>query len=64
MKQGIDLILVCLYVDDLIYMRSSSKLNDEFKKKMIDEFEMKDLDRMHYFLGLELYQCNDEIFVC
>ena len=64
MKQGIDLILVCLYVDDLIYMGSSSKLNDEFKKKMMDEFEMKDLGLMHYFLGLEVYQCNDEIFVC
>ena len=47
MKQGIDLILVCLYVDDLIYMGSSSKLNDEFKKKMMYEFEMKDLGLMH-----------------
>lgn len=64
MKQGIDILLACLYVDDLIYMGSSYNLNDELKMKMMDEFEMKDLGLMHYFLGLEVYQCNDEIFVC
>ena len=27
------------------------------------EFEMKDLGLMHYFLGLEIWKSNDEIFL-
>jgi len=64
MKQDIDLLLIFLYFDALNYIGSSSNLNDEFKNKIMDEFEMKYLNLMHYFLGLEVYQCSDEIFVC
>ena len=45
-------------------MGSSSKFNDEFKVAMMNEFEMKDLDLMKYFLGMEVYQNKDEIFIC
>jgi hypothetical protein len=33
------------------------------REKMVVEFEMKDLDMMHYFLGLEVWQRRDEIFM-
>ena len=29
----------------------------------MNEFEMSDLGKMHYFLGLEVVQSDDEIFV-
>jgi len=39
-------------------------MNDKFKAAMMNEFEMKDLGIMKYFLGMEVYQSKDEIFIC
>lgn len=61
MKKGQDILLVCLYVDDLIYMGTCAQLNDDFKASMMQEFEMKDIGLMHYFLGMEVTQGNNEI---
>ena len=35
----------------------------ESKKKLAEEFEMKDLRLMHYFLGLEVWKSSEEIFL-
>ena len=35
----------------------------ESKNKIAEEFEMKDLGLMHYFLGLEISQSSEEIFL-
>eukprot|EP00253_Pinus_taeda_P011981 PITA_11981 len=63
-QEGIDILIISLYVDDLLYMGSSFKMNDKFKVAMMNEFEMKDLGIMKYFLGMEVYQSKDEIFIC
>jgi len=57
-----DLLLVCLYVDDMIYMGSSYSLVCDFKSSMMKTFEMMDLGVLHYFLGLEVKQEEDGIF--
>jgi hypothetical protein len=62
-KEGNDFIIVCLYVDDIIYTSSSTYLVDEFKTQMMNEFEMSDMGLLHYFLGLEVYQVEGEIFL-
>jgi hypothetical protein len=36
----------------------------EFKQAMMEEFEMTNLELMHYFLGVELYQSHDGKFIC
>ena len=33
------------------------------KRKLAAEFEMKDLGMMHYFLGMEVWQNTDGIFL-
>jgi len=35
----------------------------EFKEKMKSQFEMSDLGLLHYFLGLEVNQTSDGIFI-
>ena len=56
------LMILLLYVDDL-FLTGKDKLINECKKKLAVEFEMKDLGMMHYFLGLEVWQSPDEIFL-
>ncbi|KAG8640637.1 hypothetical protein MANES_13G070650v8 [Manihot esculenta] len=58
------MLIVCLYVDDLIFTGNDSGMFEKFKKSMMAEFEMSDLEKMHYFLGLEVVQSKMEFFVC
>ena len=59
--EGEPLILV-LYVDDLL-LTGSSGLIEDCKRNLATEFDMKDLGLMYYFLGLEVWQKNGEIFL-
>jgi hypothetical protein len=59
---GDECMILVLYVDDLFLTDSESRI-DECKCALASEFEMKDLGMMHYFLGLEVWQRNDEIFL-
>ncbi|XP_016567302.2 uncharacterized mitochondrial protein AtMg00810-like [Capsicum annuum] len=62
-KEGNDFIIVRLYVDDIIYTNSSEFLMDNFKSQMMNEFEMLNMELFHYFLGLEVHQIEDGIFL-
>ena len=55
-------MILLLYVDDL-FLTGKDNLINECKKKLVAEFEMKDLDTMQYFLRLEVWQFPDEIFL-
>ncbi|KAJ4756551.1 polyprotein [Rhynchospora pubera] len=61
-KNG-EMLVVALYVDDLIFTGNSGEMIEEFKKAMMREFEMTDLGLMSYFLGLEIKQSDDGIFI-
>jgi protein associated with RNAse G/E len=49
-------------VDDL-FLTGDENLIIECKRNIAPEFEMKDLGMMHYFLGLEVWQKSNEIFL-
>jgi hypothetical protein len=55
-------LILVLYVDEL-FLTGSERLIVEGKRTLTFEFEMKDLGMMHYFLGLEVWQRTDEIFL-
>jgi hypothetical protein len=54
-------VILLMYVDDL-FLTGEEKLIIDCKKKLVAEFEMKDLVLMHYFLGLEVWQSPEKIF--
>lgn len=58
-----DVLIVCLYVDDLIFIGNNSEMITKFREAMIRQFEMTDMGLMSYFLGIEVVQQNDEIFI-
>ena len=59
-EQG-QILIVCVYVDDLIF--TSNLSIDMFKTTMKREFEMTDLGLMKYFLGIEVTQNDKGIFI-
>jgi hypothetical protein len=55
-------VILLLYVDDL-FLIEEEKLIVECKRRFASKFEMKDLGLMHYFLGLEVWQSPERIFL-
>ena len=55
-------IIVFSYVDGLI-LTSDEQLIRYCKEDLAREFEMKDIGVMHYFLGLEVWKGDGELFV-
>jgi hypothetical protein len=55
-------IILLLYGDDL-FLIVVENLISECKRKLVIEFEMKYLEMMLYFLGLEVWQRHDDIFL-
>ncbi|KAL0300303.1 UNVERIFIED_CONTAM: Retrovirus-related Pol polyprotein from transposon RE2 [Sesamum angustifolium] len=63
-SQGNDKLIVSLYVDDLIYTGNNEKMIQYIKEDMMKRFEMSDLGLMHFFLGIEINQEKEGIFIC
>ena len=55
-------LILVLYVDDL-FLNGEEKLIIECKRDLTLEFEIKYLGLMHYFMGLDIWQRNDEIYI-
>jgi hypothetical protein len=60
---GGTILIGSLYVDDLIFTGNSESLFVKFKNSMKLEFDMTDLGKMKYFLGVEVLQNSDGIYI-
>lgn len=58
-----EILIVSLYVDDLVFTGSNESLIKKFKEEMMKKYEMSDLGLLHYFLGIEIIQNEDGIFI-
>ena len=56
-------LVVSIYVDDLIFTGNDEKLIKEFKVSMKNEFNMTDLGKMKFFLGVEVVQNSKGIYM-
>ncbi|KAL8106255.1 hypothetical protein AgCh_029879 [Apium graveolens] len=58
------ILIVSVYVDDLLYTGNDELMLKNFKTSMQKEFDMSDLGRMRFFLGIEVLQNSDGIYIC
>ena len=63
-KSNYEIILVQIYVDDIIFGATEDSLCEEFVLAMQGEFEMSMMGELSFFLGLQVKQTKDEIFLC
>ncbi|KAJ9536179.1 hypothetical protein OSB04_un000639 [Centaurea solstitialis] len=62
-KEGDDLLLVQIYVDDIIFGSTNPDLCTKFSKIMETEFEMSMMGELNFFLGIQVKQNPDGIFI-
>ncbi|GKA23847.1 putative ribonuclease H-like domain-containing protein [Tanacetum coccineum] len=58
-----DILLVQVYVDDIIFGSTKKSLCTEFEKLMHKKFQMSSIGELTFFLGLQVTQKNDRIFI-
>jgi hypothetical protein len=61
-SQG-NILLIEVYVNDIIFGSDDDELSQKFAKGMQSEFEMSLLGELSFFLGLQICQSNQGIFI-
>nr|GEV25010.1 putative ribonuclease H-like domain-containing protein [Tanacetum cinerariifolium] len=62
-KQKGYILLVQVYVDDIIFGSINKELCKAFEKLMKDKFQMSSMGELTFFLGLQVKQKDDGIFI-
>ncbi|GJS60895.1 putative ribonuclease H-like domain-containing protein [Tanacetum coccineum] len=62
-KQKGDIMLVQVYVDNIIFGSTKKELCTAFEKLMKDKFQMSSMGELTFFLGLQVQQKEDGIFI-
>jgi hypothetical protein len=63
LRQGRDILIVQVYVDDIVFGGSSNSLVARFAEDMRREFEMSMMGKLRFFLGLQIKQSKEGTFV-
>ncbi|GJU59252.1 putative ribonuclease H-like domain-containing protein [Tanacetum coccineum] len=58
-----DILLVQVYVDDIIFGSTKKQMSNEFETLMHDKFQMSSMGELSFFLGLQVKQKSDGIFI-
>ncbi|XP_057990561.1 uncharacterized protein LOC131172945 [Hevea brasiliensis] len=62
-KHHNDMLIVQIYVDDIIFGATNESLCKKFSKIMQNEFEISMMGELTFFLGLQIKQMKDGIFI-
>nr|GEU92190.1 hypothetical protein [Tanacetum cinerariifolium] len=62
-KQKRDILLVQIYVDDIIFCATNKDLCKSFEKLIKDKFQMSSMRELTFFLGIQVKQKKDGIFI-
>ncbi|KAJ9566625.1 hypothetical protein OSB04_002591 [Centaurea solstitialis] len=63
MKEGEHIVVIQIYVDDTIFGSTSRELCKKFETVMTEEFKMSMMGEINFFLGLQVRQFSDGIFI-
>jgi hypothetical protein len=63
LRQGRDILIVQVYVDDIVFGGSSNSLVARFAVDMSREFEMSMMGELQFFLGLQIKQSKEGTFM-
>ncbi|GJW44317.1 retrovirus-related pol polyprotein from transposon TNT 1-94 [Tanacetum coccineum] len=63
MKEGKDILMVQIYVDDIIFASTDPSLCDKFADIMSSKFKMSMIGKMSFLLGLQISQSPRGIFI-
>jgi hypothetical protein len=63
LRQGRDILIVQVYVDDIVFGGSSNSLVARFAEDMSREFEMSMMGELQFFLRLQIKQSKEKTFV-
>jgi hypothetical protein len=63
LKHGTDFLLVQVYVNDIILSGSSHTLVSRFQEMMENEFQMSMMRELTFFLGIQVKQMKEGIFI-
>nr|GFB01214.1 putative ribonuclease H-like domain-containing protein [Tanacetum cinerariifolium] len=58
-----DILLVQVYIDDIIFGSTKKELSTKFEKLIHDKFQMSSMGELSFFLGLQVKQKSDGIFI-
>ncbi|KAI3819665.1 hypothetical protein L1987_13511 [Smallanthus sonchifolius] len=61
--EGGEILLVQIYVDDIIFGSTRKKLCKDFEVLMHSKFEMSSMGELNFFLGLQVKQVPNGIFI-
>jgi len=62
-KKGTHKLIAQIYVDDISFGANLDSLGREFSEEMKKEFEMSMIGELNYFLGLQVKQTTEGIFI-
>ncbi|KAJ9557361.1 hypothetical protein OSB04_011975 [Centaurea solstitialis] len=63
MKEGEYIVVIQIYVNDIIFGSTSRELCKKFETVMTEEFKMSMMSEINFFLGLQVRQFSDGIFI-
>ncbi|GJZ47536.1 putative ribonuclease H-like domain-containing protein [Tanacetum coccineum] len=58
-----NILLIQVYVDDIIFGSTKKELCNAFEKLMHEKFQMSSMGELTFFLGLQVQQKKDDIFI-
>lgn len=62
-NKGADIVILCVYVDDLLLTGNNKNEIELFKQEMTMKFEMTDMGLLCYYLGIEVIQNKEGIML-